>query len=68
MAQGIVELTTMRRARTSDVGRQREDEELAVRFQQSRREGERTLEEWHDFVRHLELARRAMRDARKAPA
>jgi hypothetical protein len=68
MAEAIVQLTTVRQARTRDIGRQLEDEQLAPRVQQSRREGERTLDEWHDFVCHLELARRAMRDARRNPS
>ena len=42
-----------------------EDGELRARVEQSYEDGERTIEEWHEFVQNLDLALKEMRRGRK---
>jgi hypothetical protein len=42
------------------------DDELRARVENSFEDGERTIEEWHEFVEHLESALVEMRRARRS--
>lgn len=68
MVEGIADLAKARRERLWSTVRRLDDDELRARVERSRRDSERTIEEWHDFVEGLDMALRALRAGRKSMA
>ena len=65
MVEGIAERATARRERLWSTIQRLDDAELRARVERSRRDSERTIEEWHDFVEGLDMAMRALRASRR---
>ena len=61
----IAALASVRRARVLVTLGQLDDDELHARVDQSYRDGERTIEEWHAFLDARDRAMGAMRASRR---